>query len=61
MMFVGRRMRLAMRKRGAAQTVILKRMPRFKPAITAPHALPGRSGANHAHHSVAGRRHALER
>ena len=53
MMFMGRRMRLAMRKRSAAQSLILKRMPRFKLTVAATRALPSRS--------VAGRRHALER
>ena len=50
---MGRRMRLAMRKRGATQSLVLKRMPRFRLTITPMRALPSRS--------VAGRRHALGR
>lgn len=50
---MGRRMRLAMRKRNTTQSLILKRMPRFRLTVTATRALPSRSAA--------GRRHALGR
>lgn len=53
LMLMGRQMRLATRKRSAAATVILKRMPRFKLTVTATRALPNRS--------VTARRHALQR